>query len=473
MGARAATVAAAGCEGMGQAMSAHTDVVARAGGLELTVDEAAGILAQNPRLPAQPEVVDAIANLWVDYVLLATAAQQDSTLASIDVSAIVDPALEQQVLMRLNEKVIDADTTITDEELREIYNREQPGLRVRARHILLRVAPDAQPAERDSVLAVARELRARAAAGADFAKLAQEYSEDPGSAKQGGDLGFFGRGQMVAQFDAAAFALDVGQISDVVETPFGYHIIKVEERQLADFEQIKEPFRQQAIQQRMFEATERYVKQLTEPLAIEVQAGAYDVARELAAKPMTELSNRAASRALVSYKGGSLTAAEYLDFIRLRTIPQQRAQLAAATDEILETFLKGMASNEILLAEARKSGIETTAAERDSLMTEVRRQLAAAATATGLGGAPPQEGETAAQAVERRVNAFLGSIVRGEQQVLGLGPLSFSLRTGGDGKVFDRAYPRVVARVEASRPATPALPADPAEPAGTGANPQP
>lgn len=382
MGALAATVAAAGCEGMGQAMSAHTDVVARAGGLELTVDEAAGILAQNPRLPAQPEVVDAIANLWVDYVLLATAAQQDSTLASIDVSAIVDPALEQQVLMRLNEKVIDADTTITDEELREIYNREQPGLRVRARHILLRVAPDAQPAERDSVLAVARELRARAAAGADFAKLAQEYSEDPGSAKQGGDLGFFGRGQMVAQFDAAAFALDVGQISDVVETPFGYHIIKVEERQLADFEQIKEPFRQQAIQQRMFEATERYVKQLTEPLAIEVQAGAYDVARELAAKPMTELSNRAASRALVSYKGGSLTAAEYLDFIRLRTIPQQRAQLAAATDEILETFLKGMASNEILLAEARKSGIETTAAERDSLMTEVRRQLAAAATAT-------------------------------------------------------------------------------------------
>ncbi|MFS8638009.1 MAG: peptidylprolyl isomerase, partial [Gemmatimonadota bacterium] len=214
-GALAATVLFAGCDGMGRAMTAHTDVLARAAGLELSVEEAAGMLAQNPRLPAEPEVVDALANLWVDYVLLAAAYQRDSTLASLDVSAVVDPILEQEVFRKLNEQVIQVDTTITDQELREIFERERPGQEVRARHILLRVPPDATPAQRDSTLAVARDLRARAVSGENFADLAREYSQDPGSAREGGDLGFFGPGQMVAPFEQAAFALDVGEISDV------------------------------------------------------------------------------------------------------------------------------------------------------------------------------------------------------------------------------------------------------------------
>jgi parvulin-like peptidyl-prolyl isomerase len=73
-------------------------------------------------------------------------------------------------------------------------------------------------------------LLARARAGEDFAKLAGEFSEDPGSRAQGGDLGWFGRGTMVKPFEDAAFALKQGELSDVVESPFGFHIIKLEER---------------------------------------------------------------------------------------------------------------------------------------------------------------------------------------------------------------------------------------------------
>jgi peptidyl-prolyl cis-trans isomerase D len=101
---------------------------------------------------------------------------------------------------------------------------------VRARHILVKVAADADQATRDKARAEADDLLKQARGGADFAALAQAHSGDTGSAEKGGDLGFFPHGKMVPSFDAAAFALEPGQVSDVVESPFGFHVIKVEEK---------------------------------------------------------------------------------------------------------------------------------------------------------------------------------------------------------------------------------------------------
>lgn len=101
---------------------------------------------------------------------------------------------------------------------------------VRASHILIPIAPDADDAAKAAARKKAEDVLAKVKAGGDFAALAKESSGDPGSASKGGDLGFFPRGRMVAPFEEAAFTLTPGTVSEIVESPFGLHIIKVDEK---------------------------------------------------------------------------------------------------------------------------------------------------------------------------------------------------------------------------------------------------
>jgi len=125
--------------------------------------------------------------------------------------------------------------TATPEQISEFYKKNperfQQGERVRASHILVAVPQNADAATKAKARAKAEGLLKRIKAGEDFAALAKENSEDPGSAIQGGDLGPpFPRGQMVGPFNDVAFKLAPGMVSDVVETQFGFHIIKVTEK---------------------------------------------------------------------------------------------------------------------------------------------------------------------------------------------------------------------------------------------------
>jgi peptidyl-prolyl cis-trans isomerase C len=112
--------------------------------------------------------------------------------------------------------------SVSDAETRKFYDAQVSGLKpeeeVRARHILV-----------ESELK-AKEIFEKIAHGADFAKMAAEHSKDPGSREDGGDLGYFGRGQMVPQFEEAAFKLRKGDVSQPVQSQFGWHLIKLEDR---------------------------------------------------------------------------------------------------------------------------------------------------------------------------------------------------------------------------------------------------
>jgi peptidyl-prolyl cis-trans isomerase C len=104
---------------------------------------------------------------------------------------------------------------------------------VRASHILIGVTRDADAAARTQARTKAEGVLKDVKSGKDFAALAKEHSSDPGSAANGGDLGFFQQGQMVGPFNDAAFSLAPGAVSGLVETDFGFHIIKVAEKQPA------------------------------------------------------------------------------------------------------------------------------------------------------------------------------------------------------------------------------------------------
>jgi hypothetical protein len=460
--ALAGALSTAACDGLGQAMTAHTDVLARAAGHELTVDQATDLLAPAVQIPAQNDVVDAVANLWIDYVLLATAAARDSTLGNVNLDAVIEPYFNQQLVFRLRDAVIEVDTVIPDDELRRLYDESPMGMEVRARHILFRLPPDASPQARQQIEARAEQVRQRAAAGADFAQLAREHTEEPGGAERGGDLGYFGPNQMVQPFEEAAFRLRAGEVSGLVETPFGIHIIKVEDRRTTPFEQVRDQFRTTVISERVEGAEEAYLTQLTDARQIRVQDGAVAVARELAQKPGTALGRRAAQRELVRYQGGALTAVEYLALMQQRPAAQ-RNQIAAATDEQLQEWLQLLARDEILIEEARERGLAAPQAEQDSARLELRRQLVDAARQAGLLPITPQDGETQDQAIQRQVNAFLSQIINGQASVVPLGAISFSLRQEYRAELLERAIPTVVSRIEQRRPAAPTPPAPPGE----------
>jgi peptidyl-prolyl cis-trans isomerase C len=140
--------------------------------------------------------------------------------------------IQNYVLTQIAPKV-----NVSEADAKKFYDGNRDKMKtpeqVKASHILILVAQGAKPEEKQKALAKAKELQKRAAKGEDFAKLARENSQDPGSKDAGGDLGFFSSDKMVAPFAKAAFALKVGQVSEVVETPFGYHVIKLTARQPA------------------------------------------------------------------------------------------------------------------------------------------------------------------------------------------------------------------------------------------------
>ncbi|MFM9914929.1 MAG: peptidylprolyl isomerase [Rhizobacter sp.] len=252
-------------------------------GLSIT---AADINSEVQRIPpatrkeslSKPENVMQIAtNLYVRRALAAEAIQQGLAADPLVASAIKiaqDKVLSDAILAK-----IDLANTPSDQALEQFtmarYRTEtqrfQKPEEIHARHILLKKGSAEAQAQAAKILA---ELKA----GASFEDLAKQYSQDPGSAAKGGDLGFFRRGQMVAEFDTAlATLVKPGELSGVVESEFGLHIIRLEERKesrAASYEEVHTTLKQETLAKLLNEGRSREAQRLLSAAKLDYKATA-------------------------------------------------------------------------------------------------------------------------------------------------------------------------------------------------------
>jgi peptidyl-prolyl cis-trans isomerase C len=179
-------------------------------------------------------------------------------------------AIKELIDTRITQKIV-----ITDEESKTFYDShpelfKQPE-QVKASHILIKVEAGADEQKKAEAKKKIDAVQAKLKDGQDFAQLAKEYSEEPSSA-DGGDLGYFRRGQMVKPFEDAAFAMQPNQVSDIVETQFGYHLIKVYDKnpeKILAYAEVKDRLTERMKQDKTEQEAVKYIDQLKKEAKIE------------------------------------------------------------------------------------------------------------------------------------------------------------------------------------------------------------
>lgn len=229
------------CSGLAYATETSTDieVLAKVGNDSLTMAKFSLMVQSMPpqyqaMVKNMPEVKTDLIRSWTETTLLA----QEALELGLDKDPTVTLKLEEmknRILVEiLISKQIDTTTPVPEDEIQSYYDSHPDefiqGELVKAQHILIRIGKDASPEEQTKAMEQITEIQERLQQGESFMELAEEFSQDPGSKEKGGDLGYFGKGHMVPEFEDAAFSTAVGQVSSPVKTQYGFHLIKVNDK---------------------------------------------------------------------------------------------------------------------------------------------------------------------------------------------------------------------------------------------------
>jgi len=297
---------------------------------------------------------------------------------------------------------------------------QAPDTRV-LQHILFAARPTATPAERAAIKSKAEGTLAQIRKGGSFDKLAYRLSEDPGSKADSGYLPPSPKGRFVPAFDSVGWSLQPGQVSGLVETPFGFHIIKrptLDEARghLVDYLEERAGVRLDSL----------YMDSLATANKIEVLAGAPAAMRSAAESPE---DNRTSQKPLVKYSGGQLTVKDYLRWVRALP-PQYTSQLRGANDSMLLKFARILTQNVLLLREADANKIAISPIEWASLRRRYEAQLDTLRMEMGL-----QDGDVTDSGVamgerekvaELKVEKYFDDLIAGKTR---LRPLPSALAT--------------------------------------------
>jgi peptidyl-prolyl cis-trans isomerase D len=432
-----AAVLLSGCDKMRSAMSAHSNVVAKAADEELTVPQLANMMGSS-QAPLRKDIANAINDAWVNYHLVAEAAANGDSLKDNDK---IDKAMWAVIANIKAKKWYDqVSKTWKAPDSTQARAQYESGQMLAASHILL-VTPDSSAAGKAKVKERADALR-KQLTPANFAEMARKNSQDPGSAPRGGSLGVFPRGAMVKEFDQAAAALKPGEISPVIQTQYGYHIIY-----RPTFDQVKGDFLQ-AMQQGGLQAAEStYLAGLESSSKVEVKEGTGATIRAVVENPDAHKDD---NTVLATSKIGKFRASDLSRW--MGTFPPQ-AQVAdrikQAPDSMLPLFVKNFVRNELVLHSADSAHLGPDTAQ----MREVRKMFMGTITQawTALNVDPKALATAAKSKSERqkianqRVDEYFDKLLKQQAQFIEItGPVEEVLRDKFDWEINPETVDQVL-----------------------------
>jgi len=396
------------CGALKDAFTAHSDLVARAGNQELSVSRLAQLMA-NSEVPLRPDVARTIAQIWVNYQLLGQAGAAGDTLGTVENADMGMWSAIAQLRTRKYYELVSKDWPKPNAaDFEKAYN---DGELLAAAHILLAKQPEGfGPTANDSIRREAERLATQVTT-ANFAELARRRSQDPGSKDRGGDYGVFPKGQMVAEFDAGILSVAPGQITKVIETQFGYHIIR-----RSTYAEVQDQFAQayegmfaQRAESVFFAALERDVNvevKQSAPKLVKAIAEDVDAYRDdntvIATSRRMNLSAKRLAQWMAAFPPQS----------------QMRGQVLEAPDSLIPLFVNNIMRSELLLksADSAKIGLDSaqSAEVRQAFWGGVVRVM------SGLQLAPAQLAEAGADKAARerlastRVEEYITRLLRNE-----------------------------------------------------------
>lgn len=440
-----AALTLAACEGFKEALTAHVDVAARAEDQELSVERLAEMIG-NTDFPVTPEFARTLSGLWVDYQLLGhAAARGDSLKDTTRLDKVLWPMIAEARVNAFHDRMLAAapkhDSTTNEA-------RYGQGEVLAARHILFRTTPTMSAAQKDSVRRRAEATRARVTT-ANFAQVASQTNDDPTAKNQGGNLGLFPRGAMVKEFEQAVLGLQPGQVSPLVETQFGYHIIR------------RTPYSE--VRGEIGEAMQRRATQVADSTFVtNLEAGANvkikDDAPAVARAVVADLEGHSDDKTVMATtKIGDFTAAKFGRWVRMFPQRQQVQQvIQQAPDSIVTQFVKNMIRNELILHAADSAKVPMDPQQLAQLRTTFAQVIGQAWTQLGV--APNQLSDSAKTEDERkrlaaaRIEAYLTRLLANQAQFVPIpSEVSELLRDTYEWKVANAGVERALERARRIR----------------------
>ena len=464
-----AGAALAGCSSFRDVFTSHAETAARVGSREFKSERVAEIISRLGGPNANPQAAELITGIWVDMSLFGDQVAGGTLKTdSATVEKLMWTELAGQKVASWHDSVVARRPPPTDDMADSLYNRGEQRL---FQHILF--SPGG-PASADTAKAKTTADRVRTQLNAaNFAKLALQHSSD-GSKNDAGYLFISPRGGFVKEFDDAAWALAPGELSAVVKSQFGFHIIR-----RPTLAESRARFFAKASEMHKVRQDSLYMADLTNRVALVVKPGTAAAIKSA----VSDLdAARTSTKELVTSKAGNFTMADLVRWLNALP-PTVIASIKQADDSLLNPFVETLAKNAILLKQADSAKITINPTMYQALALQYKTQIGGLKEAVGL-DAPEFSDSSKMSASERKklavekVDQYFEKLIGGQVQFRPVPPtLSAELRTGGDYKIYpagvNRAIELIIAKKSADSAAgkTPALGAGPRMQAAPGGPP--